>query len=235
METATTDYQLTCSRLDVILNCQLTPPLARLVEVMLCGWQLTKAANANQEDQFDIKTNQADKYQVYAPAIDFDKTHSDLVDAFNELLICIAYLACKKAPNMRLIHGGAMVRDGRIEILLGGHKAGKSSYLARYCNQQDALISDDLLLIDEEHQLFGLGFPLRLRRPIADDILAKVGAKQMLAGHALVYLGPKAFAMYPAGKALEPDRLYLLENYQSQRMMRYKWRSMIEQRLIPVA
>lgn len=200
---------------------------------MLCGWQLTKGANVDQQNRFDIITNQGDKYQVCTPAINFDKSHADLVSAFNELLICIAYLACNKIPNMRLMHGGAMVRDGRIEILLGGHKAGKSSYLARHCTQQDALISDDLLLVDEEGQLYGLGFPLRLRRPVSDDILKKIGAKQMLAGHSLVYLGSKAFAMYPAGKALEPDRLYLLENYQSQRMMRYKWRSMIEQRIIP--
>jgi len=202
---------------------------------MLCGWQLTEAANKESDQPQDITTNQNDKYQVCAPAIDFDKSHSDLVSAFNELLICIAYLTCKKAPNMRMIHGGAMVRSGRIEILLGGHKAGKSSYLARNCSQEDALISDDLLLVDEENQLFGFGFPLRLRRPIADDILEKFGPKQILAGHSLAYLGPKAVAMYPAGKALEPDRLYLLENYQSQRMMRYKWRSMIEQRIIPVA
>ena len=201
----------------------------------MCGWQLQKCGGDLTEEQLDVKTSQDEKYQISTPAIDFNKSHGDLVAAFNELLICIAYLTCMKAPNMRLMHGGAMIRHGRMEILLGGHKAGKSSYLARHCNHQDALISDDLLLVDEQHQLYGLGFPLRLRRPIANDIVEKIGANQMLAGHSLVYLGPKALAMYPAGKALEPDRLYLLENYQSQRMMRYKWRSMIAQRIIPLS
>ena len=88
------------------------------------SWQLTPATSKALVNQVDIKTYQDNKYQVCAPVIGFDKTHVDLVSAFNELLICITYLACIKAPNMRLIHGGAMLTDGKVNILLGDHKAG---------------------------------------------------------------------------------------------------------------
>lgn len=223
-------YRLVCPPLGVTINCQLVTPLARLVKVMLCGWKLEKGSF----EIADIKVSHDPIYQVTAVEIGFHAQHGDLISAFNELLICIAYLTCKKATGLRLLHGGAMIREGKFIAVLGGHKAGKSSYFARECHSNNILISDDLLLINKKRQLIGLGFCLRLRRPIAEDIIELYGAKHILAGHSLAYLGPKAISLYPAGLAFKPERLYLLENYQAQRKMRFKWRGLVEKRVIPI-
>lgn len=223
-------YRLVCSPLDVTISCQLVAPLARLVEVMLCGWQL----ETDSFETADIKVSHDPTYRMTATEIGFHTQHGDLISAFNELLICIAYLTCKKANGLRLLHAGAMLRDGKFIAVLGGHKAGKSSYFARQCHSNNILISDDLLLINKKRELIGLGFPLRLRRPIAEDIIELYGAKHILAGHSLAYIGPKAIALHPAGLAFKPEKLYLLENYQAQQQMYFKWTGLVEKRVIPM-
>lgn len=232
-------YQLTCSNLGVTINCQLVAPLARLLEVMLRGWQLQSAKLPI--DELDIISEADEKYLITASQIGFQARHADLVSSFNELLIAITYLTCAKGDGLILIHGGAMivpVDEGPHKIqnllYLGGHKAGKSTYLAKHCGAGSVFVSDDLLIINKQGQLVGLGFPLRLRRPIAEEIVQLYGASQLLAGHSLAYLGPKAIQLQEAGIGLPLDGVYLLENYKPIAIPQAEWLAMIEQRIIPI-
>lgn len=232
-------YQLTCPNLGVTINCQLVTPLARLLEVMLCGWQVRPQDIP--EDELDIITEHEDKYLVAASGIGFHAQHSDLVSSFNELLIAITYLTCAKGNELILIHGGAMITPvddssgTSLNLLfLGGHKAGKSTYLAKHCGAGSVFVSDDLLIINQQGQLVGLGFPLRLRRPIAEEIVQLYGANQLLAGHSLAYLGPKAIQLQEAGVGLHLDGVYLLENYTPKAIPQSQWLMMIEERIIPI-
>lgn len=230
-------YHLHCTALSVTINCRLVAPIARLLEVMLSGWSLKHASEALVS--VDLQVTLADKYRVQSRLVDFSAEHKDLVSSFNELLICIAYLVCHKRPDLALIHGGAMLlqqphKQMLHSLVLGGHKAGKSTYLARQCQHQHTFVSDDLLWINAAGQVLGLGFPLRLRRPISDDVIALYGADQLLAGHSLAYIGPKALPVFPAGKPLHVDRVVLLEDYTEHEIPQAQWLAMIEQRLIPM-
>lgn len=231
------DYHLHCTALGITISCCLVPPAARLLDVMLSGWSLKEASEAL--ISVDLQVTSADKYRVQSRLVDFSAEHKDLVSSFNELLICIAYLVCHKRQDLTLIHGGAVLEQQSQEslihtLVLGGHKAGKSTYLARQCQQHNRFVSDDLLWINAAGQVLGLGFPLRLRRPISDDVIALYGADQLLAGHSLAYIGPKALPVYPAGEPLHVDRVVLLENYTVNEIPQAQWLSMIEQRLVPI-
>lgn len=204
--------------------------LLPLLEVMLSGWQVTPSDEEGQD--ILITQTRSEAYSVTAPGISFNAKHKDLVSTFNELLIAIAFWVCKKDPSLRMFHGAAMILDGKKHIYLGGHKAGKSSYLARHCYPDGVLVSDDLLLINQPGQIMGLGFPLRLRRPVAEDIIQRYGANNLLPGHSLVYLGPKALPIHPAGQAFYADEFHLLENYQSKPMPPLTWPELLQQRLI---
>lgn len=232
-------YQLNCPNLGVSINCQLVTPLARLLEVMLRGWQLHPQNMS--ADELDIITQHQEKYLVAASGIGFQAEHGDLISSFNELLIAITYLTCAKGEELILIHGGAMITpadnnsDTPLNLLfLGGHKAGKSTYLAKHCGAGAVFVSDDLLIINQQGQLVGLGFPLRLRRPIADEIVELYGASQLLAGHSLAYLGPQAIQLQEAGVGLHLDDLYLLEDYTPKAIPQSQWLTMIEERIIPI-
>lgn len=230
-------YQLHCPAIDVSLHCQLVAPAARLLETMLSGWSLSQVAATI--EAVDIQVQGGEKYSVQSPLLDFHAEHKDLISTFNELLICIAYLGCHKCPDMLLIHAGAMIdmqahEQGQNTLLLGGHKAGKSTYLARHCQQHGHFVSDDLLWINAAGKILGLGLPLRLRRPISDDIINQYGAGQLLAGHSLAYIGPKALPIYPAGESLHLDRVLLLEDYGAKEVPQAHWLAMIEQRIVPI-
>lgn len=230
-------YQLHCQALDITLNCQLAPPVARLLEVMLSGWSLLVARQPLA--WVDLEVEELGKYKVQATSLGFHAEHKDLVSTFNEVLICIAYLVCQKQQELVLIHGGALLMNqpnGQVEntLLLGGHKAGKSTYLAKHCQQDNLFVSDDLLWINGEGLILGLGFPLRLRRPINEDVIALYGAKQLLAGHSLAYIGPKGLPVQPAGKPLHVDRVLLLENFAATVIPQAQWLAMIEQRIVPI-
>ena len=237
METNT--YQLSCANLGVTINCQLVSPLARLLEVMLRGWQLQPTGLSL--DALDIISEFDNKYLISAKQIDFHARHADLVSSFNELLIAITYLTCIKGDELTLIHGGAMITPANDDaampqnyLYLGGHKAGKSTYLAKHCGTGSVFVSDDLLIINQQGKLVGLGFPLRLRRPIAEEIVQLYGVNQLLAGHSLVYLGPKAIKLQEAGVGLHIDGVYLLENYTPRAIPQNQWLAMIEERIIPI-
>lgn len=206
--------------------------LVPLLEVMLSGWQVTPCDEEGQDILITQTSSQA--YSVTAKGIGFSAEHKDLVSTFNELLIAIAFWVCKKDSSLRMFHGAAMIVDGKKQIYLGGHKAGKSSYLARHCYPDGILVSDDLLLINQQEQIMGLGFPLRLRRPVAEDIIELYGANNLLPGHSLVYLGPKALPIHPAGQAFYADEFHLLENYQSKAMPPLRWPELLQKRLIPI-
>jgi hypothetical protein len=231
------DYRLNSRSLGVSIDCQLVVPAARLLEAMLSGWSL-EAVNAPLQ-AVDMQVGNDDKYIVTSRLVDFEAEHKDLVSAFNEILICLAYLVCYKRQDLSLVHGGAMLAQLPQErvvhtLLLGGHKAGKSTYLARHCHQANIFVSDDLICIDADGQVLGLGFPLRLRRPISEDLIALYGANQLLVGHSLVYIGPKALPVYPAGEVLHVDRVVLLEDYAVNEIPQAQWLAMVEQRLVPI-
>ncbi len=230
-------FCLHCQPLGVSLQCYAEAPMAQLLSGVLSGWELRPTSAAG--GHFDVRITCDSKVHVDAPAVSFSASHKDLVSSVNELLIAIAYLVCHQRPDLLLIHAGAMINHEASEqqqniLLLGGHKAGKSTYLATQCQHHGSLVSDDLLLIDESGNLLGLGFPLRLRRPIDEAIVAGIGAENILAGHSLAYLGPKAMPIYAAGKALHVDQVLLLENYQAHSLPQTQWLAMIEQRIVPI-
>jgi hypothetical protein len=46
-------------------------------------------------------------------------------------------------------------------------------------------------------------------------------------------LAPKPLANTRLGSHSKPEQLYLLENHQAQEKMRFKWKSLLEKRVIP--
>lgn len=213
--------------LAVSLPCTLPPELTQLLGRTLAGWEVVPRGEAA-PSEITVTWSGAG-YRIDAAAYPSDKGYSDLVDCLNEVLIALAFAVTRADPARQLIHCAGFVREGHGHAILGTRKAGKSLLVAREAACGAQVFADDLMLWSERGTFTALGLPVRLRRPVPEDILAALGHHAMIPGARTCYLSPAATALAPAGTALPLDRVETLGPDRRLRKVRfYKVQSKIQ-------
>ena len=92
--------------------------------------------------------------------------HLDLVDALNQLFLCMCYITVSQLIKARLVHCAGFV-ENNIQTLVFGKKAGKSSLILEKMRHGATTLSDDLLMwLPNKTEFLYLGLPIRMRHPL---------------------------------------------------------------------
>lgn len=192
-------------RLNVSLKCPSEFHL--LASKLLSGWSF----QAVTLQEYDIYVVSDQKNSVVSNRYGLIGRHKDIISTFNVLLNAIAYEVIAKLEHSLLVHAAAFKKNDEPIIVFGKKKAGKSTYIVNQCLSAGECISDDLIVWDNARRIMSLGFPVRLRRPISDVLLTKLGKQSFVAGSSLAFVNPKSVNQLNAGKWFDVSRFQLLE------------------------
>lgn len=186
-----------------------------LLNVSLSGWKIAPKEFST-DPQIEVVHD--GKFSVCSSSYSGTRPHSDFINALNEVLIAVAYSVRQAKPDYSLVHAAALEIDGRKVVYFGRSKSGKSRYAAMRCVAGARCLADDLLLYSSKAGYFEtLGLPIRMRRPLPDDLLNAIDSKKILVGHSLCYLPNAAVSIAPAGQIFVADDLFAFDhNYQPQ-------------------
>lgn len=196
--------------LNISLKCPAVFHL--LASKLLSGWSC-KAVTLK---EYNISVFNDHKYSVVSKRYGLIGRHKDIISTFNVLLNAIAYEVTAKLEYCPLVHAAAFKKDDERIIVVGNKKAGKSTYIVNQCSSAGECISDDLVVWDNACRIMSLGFPVRLRRPINDGLVAKLGKQSFVAGSSLAFVNPKSVNQLPAGKWIDVSKFQLLERETAQ-------------------
>ena len=169
-----------------------------LLKETLTGWNFEAASTP----EIDIRiTYSAGKYEIDSVVQRKPFFYDDLMDTLNEALLSICYVAASQIPDTALIHCAAY-RSGRaINLLVGEKGSGKSIQTANRAVDGCQIFADDLALYFPKQGHFkALGLPIRLRRPIPQDLIAIANKDMLIPGKRIAYSRTGSFNIAPVGK-----------------------------------
>jgi len=193
--------------LDVSLKC---PAEFRLLaSKLLIGWSFQTATL----QEYDVSVVSDQKNSVVSKRYGLIGRHKDILSTFNVFLNAIAYEVIAKLEKCLLVHAAAYKKNDEHIVVFGNKKAGKSTFIVDQCSSASECISDDLVVWDNECRILSLGFPVRLRRPISDTLVAQLGKQSFLAGSSLAFVNPKSLNQVRAGKWIDISSFQFLEQH----------------------
>ena len=213
--------------LDVSLKCPTEFQL--LASKLLIGWSFQAATR----DEYDVSVVSDQKNSVVSKRYGLIGRHKDIMSTFNVLLNAIAYEVTAKLEKCLLVHAAAYKKNDEHIVVFGNKKAGKSPFIVNRCSSASECISDDLVVWDNECRILSLGFPVRLRRPISDALVAQLGKQSFLAGSSLAFVNPKSLNQVRAGNWIDISSFQLLERHVVKSMAKEAGYNELANRTIP--
>jgi hypothetical protein len=185
--------------------------IAGILSQILTGWAVTRSEQILTQYQISVAFSD-DCYFVDSIVLNQAETHTDLINAINELIVNLAYLVSNGEKNFRLVHCAAFVEDKMMNVIVGKKNRGKSSLVYRKALKGAEIIADDLLIWQPKlGKFYSLGFPIRLRRPVLTLDGEQANPDSFFAGNGIAYSKKNAFHIAPAGKEFLLDRLQELD------------------------
>lgn len=201
-------FCLKLKSLDICINVFAPVEIHLLSQRLMVGWEFTRLSTSSP----NICITKDKKYNVKSIKHGLLGRHTDLVSTFNQFLIGLAYYVADTISDATLIHGAAYIEDSECVLVLGDKKSGKSYLTAQKCSKGALSISDDLLIWDGASKITSLGFPIRLRRPVSDELLTMIGPQNLLVGHSLAFVNPTTLRLQVGGRQWEINKVVILRN-----------------------
>lgn len=175
----------------------------------LSGWTVA-TADDGQPPSISLR-HENGQYVVDALVLEAPKNHAAVVDALNEVFVCIAYLLCSDEPDSQLLHCGAYERNGRNTVVVGRKRSGKSVWIYKMAHAGAVIHADDILLWQPRAGLFkALGLPLRLRRPLVWFGAGVPNPNRFFASDGIAYSRVGAYKIAPAGSTFLIDEVLVM-------------------------
>ena len=171
---------------------------ASLLRETLTGWTFALTS----EPEIDVWLSySANRYEIDSVVQKKPFVYEDMMDALNETFLNICYVIASKISDTVLIHSAAYRSGKSINLLVGEKGSGKSTQTANKALDGCQIFADDLVLyLPKEGQFQALGLPIRLRRPIPQDLSALANKDIMIPGRRIAYSRNGAFNIAPAGQ-----------------------------------
>lgn len=116
--------------------------------------------------------------------------------------------------GINLYHCGGLQFQSKNTIIYGPHKSGKSNYIAKNMSKANLIYADDILAYSKKsHNFFGLGFPIRLRRPINKKLIKLIPKKFFIAGKNLAFLRKEYANIAPVEHEFFFDLCFEIKTY----------------------
>ncbi|SDY64980.1 hypothetical protein [Citreimonas salinaria] len=211
-------FALEACELGVSLSFRAPSAVRKLLGCVLSGWADAPIPDADPTIRVSAGPRFALGSAHYVPARDY----SDPVALLNELLIAMAHGVKAQRPDLVLLHGAAFEDPAGAQVVFGEKKAGKSVMTADRAARGALIYADDILLWSPKAMTFaGLGMSPRLRRPVAETILERLGRRSFIAGQHTCYLAAGALRLAPAGRSFAADRVFDLRPRDGMRPVRF--------------
>jgi hypothetical protein len=152
------------------------PLLAGLLP-LLRGWEVRIAAETALPEQGVALTSVLGLGETYALSSMYLDTPTQGLPAASAVCGIVADLAQRffeSRPDWLALHCGAFQSGGRLVLVTGGQRAGKSTLISRLSAEDDlTIVCDDVLPIDPCGRGHGLGAAPRLRLPLPGGASAR--------------------------------------------------------------
>ena len=202
-----------------------------LLEQTLTGW-LTSSEKANSDADVNI-TIKNDKYVFKTALLRQVPEHSDLIDALNELFLCICYILTSRINKARLVHCAGFMENNIQTVIFGRKKAGKSSLILKKARHGATILADDLLIwLPKKAEFLCLGLPIRMRRPLLGWEEQPERKSEFIAGQQTAYAQKDAFKIQSIGVSFVPEKIFIIEDGALNAAPFLKWPKIISQHTI---
>lgn len=205
---------------------------AGLLAQTLTGWTITETHSDNRA-MITVRLSE-NTYLVDADVLESVQIHHDIIDALNEVLVCLSYTVTNQTKGAVLLHCAAYGTNNACQIIVGEKNSGKSTVAYHHACSGQSIAADDLLIwIPRQGVFCTLGLPIRMRRPVLSPSGALADAGKFFAGAHIAYSRTDAFDIMPAGQTLLLDQLYTLgPNHEARNVPVLKITSTLKRHLI---
>lgn len=160
----------------------LPPELLEPLRSCLTGWQITPAPQPNAEVLCRIEPERGGLYRIRSVYFETPMEGLPAASAICALLADVSQAWCEAAPRTLGLHCGAAQIGGRLVVLTGLARSGKSTICARLCAEPGVeLFCDDVLPLRSDGQATALGIAPRLRLPLPARV--DPGFRRFVADH----------------------------------------------------
>ena len=201
---------------EILISCPQF--FVNLMAQTLVGWSV---APAQPGSGYDITLSyDGALYTIDSIILDAPRSYGDMIDALNEVFLCLSYLVAANTPDAVLIHCAAFEQDRTCSLIIGRKGAGKSSLMFEKAAAGARIFADDLLLyFPTKARFMALGLPLRLRRPVPAPLRDILNVDGFLAGARLAYSKRDTYTVAPMGDTFFPDQIVALHGVNNQRVV----------------
>lgn len=191
---------------------------ANLMAQTLVGWSI---APAQPGDGYDITLSYyGARYTIDSIMLDAPRDYGDMIDALNEVFLCLSYHVAANTPDAVLIHCAAFEQNRTSSLIIGRKGAGKSSLMFEKAAAGARIFADDLLLyFPTQARCMALGLPLRLRRPVPAPLRDILNVDGFFAGARLAYSKQGTYDVAPMGDTFFLDQIVALHGVGDQRVV----------------
>jgi hypothetical protein len=191
---------------------------ANLMAQTLVGWSI---APAQPGDGYDVTLSyDGMRYAIDSVMLDAPRDYGDMIDALNEVFLCLSYHVAANTPEAVLIHCAAFEQDRTCSLIIGRKGAGKSSLMFEKAVAGARIFADDLLVyFPAQARCMALGLPLRLRRPVPAPLRDILNVDGFFAGARLAYSKQGTYAVAPMGDSFLLDQIVALHGVGDQRVV----------------
>lgn len=155
------------------LRCRvlLPPELVGPLRACLSGWAVETGAGGREPLLCRVEPRRGGRYRVQSIYLDTPMDRLPAASAICALLADLSQHWCEAAPRTLGLHCGAARIGGRLVVLTGLARSGKSTLCARLCAEPGVeLFCDDVLPLRSDGQATALGIAPRLRLPLPDSL-----------------------------------------------------------------
>jgi len=179
----------------------------------LTGWSIQPLESCDTPDLTIRKDG--DDYVITSILAKPVPVRRDLIDALNEVFLCLSYLITARTFGAYLLHCAAFRVDGVNILVFGKKNAGKSSLMLEKARQGATILADDLMIwLPQAAEVMCVGLPLRMRRPVLGLDHGAAVTPQFIAGRQTAYAQKDVFQIAKAGLSFTPDKICQLQNRQ---------------------
>lgn len=197
---------------DLVIRIKANPQILKLFSYLSFGWELkeynkskfvTDCTLEYYNNKYCLKSKLFPRFKL--------KCHRDLISILNEFLIFISYFYTSQIKNFELLHCCAYQMNNENLIIFADHKVGKSEFCAIQLLNGAKLLADDLILYNKNTAEFkSLGFSIRLRRPVKENLVRLIKKDNFISGKRYSYINSKFVNLEKSGKVFYADNFYFL-------------------------
>ena len=152
-------------------------------------------------------------YRIDSIVLHEPEMHADIMNALNEFLANLAYIASGTTHGALLVHCAGFYEHEKMNIVVGAKNQGKSALMYKKAREGAEIIADDLMIwAPKVGKFFALGLPLRLRRPVLTVDGVPANPDNFFAGSGIAYSKNHAYKIAQVGKPFLLDQLWKLND-----------------------